>query len=393
MARSLINCFGPEMNFFKVYSDGPNTGLAYSLTTSPAPPQGTYWIQCINPTQAQSIGQFNEIISNYQVYWLCIRGYRIEGTITTGDTFPVMWFKTRLPNEVGALHIQAVGQSDGTYKLAMTETAGGETGTTTTTFSVSTTYAIRWEINHSQMLLWVNGTLELTVAVTAYPKYNVLTLEGMGKAGVTVKWNRVGLYGGVTSDRPGTNIWIGQIDPTSEGTNDAWGTDADCADGLADFSNWDDFVSGGAPDTVHNIACAGDIKAHTSNLSTVTPTGSIDGVKVYTYIKTNVASKTVNSSVRIRDTSNLIDKANNNLDFTTYVNRNKTFELAPGGVAWTQGAIDSLQAGLTKPDSAGAGVQCAAIAVEVVASNNDPPPVPIGKLRQLNQSVNRANTY
>ena len=126
MARSLINCFGPEMNFYKVYSDSPNTGLAYSLTSSPAPPQGTYWIQCINPTQAQSIGQFNEIISNYQVYWLCIRGYRIEGTITTGDTFPVMWFKTRLPNDVGALHIQAIGQSDGTYKLAMTETAGGE---------------------------------------------------------------------------------------------------------------------------------------------------------------------------------------------------------------------------------------------------------------------------
>jgi len=67
--------------------------------------------------------------------------------------------------------------------------------------------------------------------------------------------------------------------------------------------------------------------------------------------------------------------------------------LAPGGVAWTQGAIDSLQAGLTKPDSAGAGVQCAAIAVEVVASNNDPPPVPIGKPKELNQAVNRASTY
>ena len=106
-----------------------------------------------------------------------------------------------------------------------------------------------------------------------------------------------------------------------------------------------------------------------------------------------MADKTVNSSVRIRDTSNLIDKANNNLDLTTYVNRNKAFELAPGGVAWTQGAIDSLQAGLTKPDSAEAGLQCTAIAVEVVASNNDPPPVPIGKLVQLNQAVNRANTY
>jgi hypothetical protein len=382
MARTFVNGFGPFNNQISslLETTGTSFPTGWSAPSSPSPPHGTYWIK-VDATASVDLdfGESVDAVSSDGYDWLCIRGFRLNGILSSGEDGVFITVVTTSLSPIGLRWVYSSSTDKWKIQIVRSAGTGSETalGTGTTEFSTDTTYNIRLEFSGAAIKLWVNGSLELSVAYTGNINNRRLRVHSDLNTGQAYFLNRVALYtSSAENDRPGTNVESDYLTFSGDTSEDDYATEADCsvgASGDATYTKWDDWESG-APDDGTTFNCgAGEDWSQLSALNTHTVDGVVSGVVYRIWYAANAASKTVDNWARLGDGTNTVEVQLPNIDSEDYRSRIRVFDTAPDGGAWVQADIDNLEAGHRVVDANNAVAHISAVAAEVIAVDDDPP--------------------
>src|SRR3990167_2134431 len=228
MTRALIDGIGFEMAEGRAY-DTNQLPTGFSLVTSPAPAQGTYLLKATGTTGGNLDHERTQNVYNQQFRWLCLREFRLDGTLNAGQVVSFLRDDTG-----GDLEFKWVYATGSTYQLRLT--IGGATNyTTTTTYATGSPISIRLEnrtIFHYKV--WINGVLEFNISTGANSNLRPVFRNTTLAAGQDMYWGAVGCWDAFAEfDRPGTTIDRYSIHPNGDSTGEYGGLisggSVDCA--------------------------------------------------------------------------------------------------------------------------------------------------------------------
>ena len=167
MARTFFGG-GSEINDLLAYTEPGSVTTGFSVVATPAPSQGTYRFKATGTTAAvlithSALGNLDNVPSlTYR--WQSQRDFRLEGTLNAAQEVRFAQFQTSGPN---LLRFYWVYVSSTTYKLRIKNNVDTTLGTTTSTYTAGGSpedIDIRLQTDGTTLKLWVNGTLEISVA-------------------------------------------------------------------------------------------------------------------------------------------------------------------------------------------------------------------------------------
>lgn len=361
------------------------------------------FLGCFGPTHTNDILAY-DLSSNYTNFELV----NIGGTIwlrNTGTGVGLIWAIEETPGftrktytwYVGRVYVQTLGS--GTVTLMAVTTSGSppisiimqDSGSGVNfgirdtfgsgVYATGTEHTLRLEINGTTQKLWVNGTLELSLARTSVNASTDIALYVSGGApgngGYVIRhrhWFPTDSNNEAARPDGGTDVEV--LFPVGDDVSATWG-DETCAGAGATYTKWDDWASGVTDDaTTFNCGITGLPGKEISRVTNPAPTVTgLFGVYVRARRRANVASKTVLSFTLIRDGSaNEREVSNANVVATNWETKfHESFDIAPDAGAWTQTKLDDLRVGYRHPAGNGAHVQVTAMFVEAGGIGNDPP--------------------
>lgn len=401
MARRFLSGLGPTFNSLKLsYNDGSNGALpnGHSIVTtsgSGKTPTNTGWFVKVTaasgPATGEELNNSRSWSPNQQDYgWLVIRDFVIEGTLTAATNVPgQIW----VPLDTGDMTVTFEGVTSTTYKVKVA-TQGNSTITSSTTFSRNVKRTLRVEINPSNVILWVDGTQEGSVANSANRKIR------MHNAWAAVKtasgYAGEGYFAGIMvcdsdsqSDRPGIDVEVERLDANAD-----WGSEQDYGDenscGATDAVYTDVTLSGDAESLgthwCDSAAAIGNQMCEVENLAL--PTHDIEGIVTASVSRSQSNSKVVATKHRISDGSTRLTKAVDNLPDTTWRGRRMAWADPPSGT-WNAriNATSDLKMGIRGDSGNSANDQHGAFVAECFGVDDDPPPTAAGRRRGFAQVV------
>lgn len=376
MTLTGLGGWGPEANDWRMQqnntSDATKTGWSFPTTTDDAasPPDGSRWIKVIDTATAQAIFPTEDFTADNYV-WLCARGIRVRGTISSGDPTAIL-IRVQVTAGGTSFFIRRDRVSDSSYKFTADQGAFSETGSEVV--NTDTTANIRAQWDGTNFRLWVNGVLDIQAAYTSKPVRTQIDLYPPDSSQQHYFSRGLLCMSDSESDRPNTSVEMGMLQGNDNWASEQdYGDQADCtgADGVYGDTTLDG--SDQVDTSVYWCEEGGAAGQQMNEMETDTFTGTIVFAKWCAVQTTNVAAKTVDTNARLSDGTTAIEKANANLSSTDWVSRHKRFPDPPGGGTW-ESDIASLKCGVSSPNTNGANDHLAALMLEVYAVGNDPPP-------------------
>ncbi len=388
MPRDFYGGFAPNFNTgYLVQGGAIPTGysLVATTTTGASPPRAARWLKVDDTSSAKltlmtsSLGE--PAISPFM--WDCIT-WRIEGSLGVGTSDPI--FEIGVDGGDSVVRIWWVRSSADKWQVRATKT-GGDTiiATGSTEYDHDTTVELRWQLDGTNIKVWVNRTLEIDTAYTGTMKTGVfLRAYFIGTSGVEHYICQHGRFGSNSeSDLPDSDVSVQGPVQNGQGPDDDYKDQAAGSSGDAEPADID---LDGSLDVDESIYWQGDAGAaweQNVELTTVTkPSGfTVEGVVIRTASTSNIIGKTVSADHQLLDqVPNTVEETMSNLGSTNFGGRSTVHPAPPGGGDWDDFTLADLRAGVTTVDTNGAHDFHAALVVEVcsVATDADAPPAAVG---------------
>jgi len=244
--------------------------------------------------------------------------------------------------------------------------------------------AVRYRKSTGALDVFINGTSEISTTFThdVLDDFAQALTCGQASVGTNRYWSAWALYASATDDLNEAHYpEMALFYPNFEGSHDQYADGLGGAAGTADYTRWDDWVTDFLNDgdtTVNEGLNAADQK-QTSSLSTITLANTIIGVGEMLLLRASIADKAVVHGALIRTgggTDSALTYGSQTLP-TTYTKREAFWNTPPGGGAWSQAVVDSLQAGHRR-DAAATNIFVTAMGLVVVAlgATDTSPPAP-----------------
>ncbi len=340
------------------------------------PVTNCYWIREITTfALAFEVGPGGAAVTPLGFEWPVIEAHRVEGTLSAaGSEEHVCRFD--MDGGGGSCILKFDPLSSGTFRHHLLQVGGNDDFGST--FDTSTNYSLRFQFDGTNIKLWVNGVLDITIASSDKPTrffHSGSTLP----SGVKQYWCGLCWRGSNDeADRPNTTLTIEGLNPASDNETADYGDQADCiTDGVGQWQDWDDDGADDSDTSIYLCELGGANGIETSELDNLTMT-TPKLVVVRQLGADNVGGKTVSTWCRILDgdgTPNVIEIQHTNIGSLSFRGFSRAFPTAPDGGAWTQAEVNDLKAGIRTVDSNGSNDHWAMMRVEVFDLGDDPPSV------------------
>ena len=340
MALEVYNGFGPEANGSSLYL----TNVNFSVTNSPAPPQGNYWLK--GTRAAADTFDLQAVLPAANYAWFALRAFMWDGTIDEDDYISVIEF--RMPNPTDWRRIIFMGQADGSGRVHLYRDSDGVASGIEgpTSFGENVPHSILVQYDETNIKVWVDGLLEITEAELTRLWDSKLEIPA-SSVGTPNRYWRGGVLCGSdnVADRPNTAVWVGGIYPDANGTDGEYSDDGDCSaagTGNADYTHWDDYINGGTSDDGAEYNCApGTVDwEQTSEASDlVLPVADIEAVIWRGLLNPGAGAKTITNWARLRYNANISDVSLPNITTAAWAGYAALFLTPPGGGSWDVQAI------------------------------------------------------
>lgn len=357
----------------------------FSLVTSPAPDHGTYRIKGVGGSDKMLVGSHSETFT-----WLIARQSRHDGTLSSGDAFDVFTGSSNPGGDgLTTLIIERVYASASTYNYRVTTIDGFGTRTVratgTTAYSTGTDYTLRLETkltggSNATLKLWINGTLEITVSVTASFLGQWFLAQTNCTSAKFALWTLPSVWGSNSeSDRPGVGAldWCSTPDGNTSETD--YGDQTNCAIAtLGTYTNWDDW----ATDTANAANDATDFNCgpalnyqekSTLTAPTITVQTSWGALGLYRQ-RANVSSKTMDNWSRWTYSGSTVEVQLLNIALTAWRCFRALHTSIPGGGSnLSQAIVDGSELGHRVVSTNGANAEVSTIAMIWFTIDSDAP--------------------
>lgn len=358
---------------------GTAAGVPVATTTADseaAPVANCYWIREENGDSGTIfvVGP-GSAFTALGFEWPVISAYRLEGTLSAAQgEEEVCRFDMDGGGGDGRLRYDPL--SAGTFRFRLSQVGGNNAYGST--FDTSTNYSLRFQFDGTNAKLWVNGILDISIAVSDKPTRFLHTSSALPTSPKQY-WCGLGWRG--SNDEADRND---PSAPTIEGSNPKgdnessdYGDDADCTTADGTWTDWDDDGSDDSNTAIFICIRGGSAGSETSDMDDITMDDP-DLVVLRQLGSAEIGSKTAATFCRIINddgTPKISEVQHTNVAVTGWRGFSRAFPLDANGDAWTKARVNATNAGVRSLDTNDDNDRWAMERMETFKWGNDPPSV------------------